>query len=69
MRRPLDAKLRSETASWLMEHGHEDEAVDWANLVLQGDPTHPAMNRLLADHFRKKGQPGLAKFYEAQMRR
>ena len=68
VRRPLDAKLRSEAASWLMEHGHEDEAVDWANLVLQGDPTHPAMNRLLADHFRKKGQPGLAKFYEAQMR-
>jgi tetratricopeptide (TPR) repeat protein len=66
---PQDAKLRGEAASWLMEHGHEDEAVDWANLVLQGDPTHPAMNRLLADHFRKKGQAGLAKFYEARMRR
>ncbi len=69
VRNPLDSKLRGEAATWLMEHGHEDEAVDWANLVLQGDPTHAAMNRLLADHFRKKGQTGLANFYESQIRR
>jgi tetratricopeptide (TPR) repeat protein len=69
LRNPLDPKLRSEAASWLMVHGHEDEAVDWANLVLQTDPTHSAMNRLLADHFRKNGQAGLANFYEAQIPR
>jgi tetratricopeptide (TPR) repeat protein len=69
VRNPLDSKLRGEAATWLMEHGHENEAVDWANLVLQGDPTHSAMNRLLADHFRKKGQTGLANFYESQIRR
>jgi tetratricopeptide (TPR) repeat protein len=69
VRNPLDSQFRGEAATWLMEHGHEDEAVDWANLVLQGDPTHSAMNRLLADHFRKKGQTGLANFYESQIRR
>jgi hypothetical protein len=37
--------------------------------VLQGDPTHSAMNRLLADHFRKKGQTGLANFYESRISR
>ncbi len=69
LRYPLDPRLRSEAASWLMTHGHEDEAVEWANLVLQSDPTHSAMNRLLADHFRKKGEQGLANYYEAQIPR
>ena len=61
---PLDLKLRGEAARWLMMHGHEEEAIEWANLVLRAEPAHPAMNRLLADHYRKKGQPGLAKFYD-----
>ena len=67
LRNPLDPKLRSEAARWLMDHGHDQEAVDWANLVLQSEPTHPAMNRLLADYYRKKGQLGLANFYEAPL--
>ena len=66
LKNPLDSQLRSKAARWLMEHGHEDEAVDWANLVLQSDPAHLAMNRLLADFYRKKGQLGLANFYDAQ---
>jgi tetratricopeptide (TPR) repeat protein len=65
LRNPLDLQLRSEAAQWLMEHGHDEEAVDWANLVLQTNPSDPAMNRLLANHYRKKGQLGLANFYEA----
>jgi tetratricopeptide (TPR) repeat protein len=64
-RNPLSAGLRSEAARWLMGHGHEDEAIEWANLVLNSDPSHPAMNRLLADYYRKKGQVGLANFHEA----
>jgi len=69
LRNPLDPQLRSETARWLMEHGHEDEAVEWANLVLRSDPSHPAMNRLLADYYRKKGQLGLANFHETHAAR
>ena len=69
LQNPLDLKLRSEAARWLMDHGHDEEAVDWANLVLQADPSDPAMNRLLADHYRRKGQPGLANFYEAPIAR
>jgi tetratricopeptide (TPR) repeat protein len=61
---PHDLQLRGEAARWLMEHGHVDEAVEWANLVLRSDPSHPAMNRLLADYYRKKGQLGLANFHE-----
>jgi tetratricopeptide (TPR) repeat protein len=65
LRNPRDPELRSEAAVWMMKHGHEDEGVEWANLVLRSDPSHPAMNRLLADFYRKKGQIGLANFHEA----
>jgi tetratricopeptide (TPR) repeat protein len=64
LRNPLDPQLRGEAARWLMEHGHADEAIEWANLVLRSDPSHPAMNRLLADYYRKRGQLGLANFHE-----
>jgi tetratricopeptide (TPR) repeat protein len=66
LRSPRDPQLRSAAARWLMAHGHEDEAVEWANLVLRSYPSHPEMNRLLADYYRKKGQLGLANFHEAQ---
>ena len=62
---PQDAGLRSEAARWLMAHGHEEEAIDWAKLVLAAEPSHPAMNRLLADYYRRRGQLGLANFHEA----
>ncbi len=64
VREPLNPQLRGEAARWLMDHGREDEAVEWADLVLQSDPSHPAMNRLLADYYRKKGRPGMANLYE-----
>jgi tetratricopeptide (TPR) repeat protein len=64
LKNPHDSQLRSEAARWLMDHGHEDEAVDWANLVLRADPAHPAMNRLLADYYRTKGELGLANYHE-----
>jgi tetratricopeptide (TPR) repeat protein len=64
-RSPLDPELRSAAAQWLMSHGHEQEAIEWANLVLAGNPSHPAMNRLLADYYRKTGQIGLANLHEA----
>jgi tetratricopeptide (TPR) repeat protein len=62
---PLDLQLRRRAAHWLMEHGHEAEAVDWARLVLQSIPADPEMNRLLADYYRRQGNAGLANFHEA----
>ena len=62
---PMDPELRGEAAQWLMTHGHEEEAIEWANMVLGAQPSHPAMNRLLADYYRKKGQPGMANLHQA----
>jgi tetratricopeptide (TPR) repeat protein len=64
-RNPLDLRLRGQAARWLMDHGHPDEAVDWANLVLRSAPSDPSMNRLLADYYRHQGNLGLANFHEA----
>jgi tetratricopeptide (TPR) repeat protein len=64
-RNPLDVQLQSKAAQWLMDHGHEAEALDWAKLVLRTTPSHPQMNRLLAIFYRRKGNPGLANLYEA----
>jgi tetratricopeptide (TPR) repeat protein len=61
---PLNTTLRGQAACWLMEHGHEAEALEWANLVLRSEPSHPAVNRLLADYYRENGQGGLANLYE-----
>lgn len=63
---PVDPELRSRMARWLMAHGHEDEAVDWAKLVLADHSSDPTMNRLLADYYRRHGQTGLANFHESQ---
>ena len=64
-RHPLDLQLRIQAARWLMNHGRETEAIDWAKLVLRSAPSDPATNRLLADYYRKKGNLGLANFHEA----
>jgi tetratricopeptide (TPR) repeat protein len=64
--KPLDSDLRTQAACWLIAHGHEEEGVEWANLVLKSDPSHPTLNRVLADYYRKQGQPGLANLYEAR---
>lgn len=64
-RDPLNPQLRGRAARWLMDHGHEAEAIDWAKLVLRSAPSDPAMNRLLAGYYRKQGNVGLANFHEA----
>jgi tetratricopeptide (TPR) repeat protein len=61
--RPLDLHLRSQAARWLMDHGHQAEAVEWAKLVLRSSPSDREMNRLLADHYRQQGMTGLANFH------
>ena len=41
-RDPLNPQLRGRAARWLMDHGHEAEAIDWAKLVLRsGSPPTP----------------------------
>ncbi len=61
---PTDVELRAQAAQWLLTHGHEQEGVEWANMVLRERPSHPLLNRLLADYYRRTGQLGLANLHE-----
>jgi hypothetical protein len=62
--RPTDLDLRFKAARWLIEHGHEAEGLEWTQLILRDRPGHPATCRLLSDHYRKKGNAGLANYYK-----
>ncbi len=60
---PDDVDRRAQAARWLIEHGHEKEGLEWTALVLRQRPGHPATCQLLAEHYARKGEPGLANFY------
>jgi type IV pilus assembly protein PilF len=60
---PDDDDSRAEVAKWLIEHGHEEEGLEWTELILRKKPGHPANCQLLADYHAKKGNFGLANYY------
>lgn len=60
---PHDAALQCQAARWMFQHGHADEGVRWAEKALRDRPGDPEVSRLLADHYRRSGNPGLANFY------
>jgi hypothetical protein len=62
--RPTDNGLRWRAARWMIDHGRTEEGLQWARIVLRDQPHHPEANRLLADHHRRRGELGLAHFYE-----
>lgn len=60
---PDNLEIRSEVARWLIEHGHEEEGLDWTRRILAVKPDHPATCRILADYHATKNNPGLANYY------
>jgi predicted Zn-dependent protease len=68
LRAPNDLALQREAARWLFEHGHGEEGLKWATLVLRAEPSDPEMNHLLADYYEKQGNPGLANSHRASAR-
>jgi Flp pilus assembly protein TadD len=62
--RPTDNALRCRAARWMIDHGRAEEGVQWARMVLRDQPDHPEANRLLADYHRRRGELGLANFYQ-----
>jgi Flp pilus assembly protein TadD len=61
---PGDDDLRCEVARWLIEHGHEEEGLEWTELILRKKPGHPPTCRLLSEYYAKKGNLGLANYYQ-----
>jgi Flp pilus assembly protein TadD len=65
-RSPGDVQLWYEIAAWLIENGHEEEGLRWAERTVRDRPDHAPTNRLLADFYDRRGQTGLANYYRLQ---
>jgi len=63
VQRPEDTKLRCEAAKWLIEHGHDQEGLEWTAMILKQKPGDPTTSRLLADYYTRQGNVGLANYY------
>jgi hypothetical protein len=50
----------------MLEHGHDEEGLRWARMILRDHPGHPETNRLMAAYYERRGNPGLANFYRLQ---
>jgi tetratricopeptide (TPR) repeat protein len=66
LRYPADTERQIQAARWFFEHGHPDEGVRWAEKILREHPAQVETNRLMADHYEKLGNRGLANFYRMQ---
>ncbi|QEH34313.1 tetratricopeptide repeat protein [Aquisphaera giovannonii] len=60
---PSNVELRLEMASWMLQHGRDDQAIRWLRNILASQPRHPKASRLMADYHERRGELGLANHY------
>ena len=60
---PSDTQLRFNAAQWLLDHGHDKEGLEWAELILHSKPGDQETCLLLAKYHKSKGNIGLANYY------
>jgi predicted Zn-dependent protease len=63
---PTSTDLRYKIARWMFDHGQDEEGIRWSKTILAAEPNHALTNRMLADHYEKRGNTGLANFYRFQ---
>lgn len=63
LRKPGDVDARYEVARWMLDHGHQAEALDWTAVILRASPNHAPTHRLLADYYQRQGNAGLANYH------
>jgi tetratricopeptide (TPR) repeat protein len=63
---PKDASIQYTAAKWLLDHGHADEGLRWAEKNVREHPAHAETHRLLADYYQRRGDAGLANFHKLQ---
>ena len=66
LKTPDDPNLQCEAARRLIDQGHIDEGVAWAERAFKIAPGHPQACRILAEHHEKAGRSGLANYYRTQ---
>ena len=65
VKEPNNIEVRMEAAIWLIDHGHEKEGLQWADLVLKQRPGDPKLCTFLTTYFEQKKDFGLANYYRS----
>jgi tetratricopeptide (TPR) repeat protein len=60
---PNDITLKYEAARWMLDHGHETEALDWTKEILRVEPRHAPTHAMLVTYYEKHGNTGLANYH------
>ena len=69
VKKPKDLAMRTEVAQWLLEHGHDEEGLTWAEQILHDVPAHEPTVRMLIDHFTRVKNAGKANYYRMLLRK
>jgi predicted Zn-dependent protease len=65
-REPGNNALRLDVARWMFAHGQGEAGVQWVKTILAEQPGLRAAHAMLAEHYDRAGQPGLATFHRVQ---
>jgi len=57
---PFDPELRREIGELFLRNNRATEGIRWLESALKIDPAHSQTRRVLAEHYERTGQPGLA---------
>jgi tetratricopeptide (TPR) repeat protein len=60
---PNNIDLRIQMASWMLQHGRDDQAIRWLRNILASQPGNTSANLLMADYHERRGEVGLANHY------
>ncbi len=63
LKAPDNQEIRFAVARWMLEHGHTAEGLKWTNEILRVNPNHAGTHRILADHYARTGDAGLANYH------
>jgi hypothetical protein len=63
---PRDLESQRQVMRWMFTHGKGADGVRWAEAILRDHSDDPRTCRMLADHYDKAGEAGLANLYRAR---
>jgi tetratricopeptide (TPR) repeat protein len=58
-----DSDTSFQVAKWMFDHGRHEEGLAWSREILRAVPRHAPTHRILAEHYEKHGDAGLANYH------
>jgi predicted Zn-dependent protease len=63
LKNPDDVEIRFQIARWFLDHGRDEEGLNWSREILRQAPHHQSTHRLLAAYYDRKGNAGLSNYH------